>query len=167
MEYTQIRNNPGQSSYFQGQYQGYGRYQWNIKFYGFEAEHEVETAQNWAFGEYSYSTGQFDYLNEVVGRPVKASLQGRSGGWLVVDTELTEAELTKIDEHVKACLKGLSAMLVDERQMIVDADLEAETAELETRASLESDFRIVAALDMIREVAGADAVVVIKGIKLI
>jgi hypothetical protein len=115
---TQIRNNPGQSSYFLGGFRGYGRYQWNIKFYGgFHSEYEIEIARCWAFGDYLYSKGEFEYLNEVVGRPVKASIQGRSGGWLVIDTELTQAELKKVDQHVKACLKGLSAFLKEDREL--------------------------------------------------
>lgn len=111
-----IMNNPGQSSYFGGGYSRYGHYQWNIKYYGFQNEHEIELAQLWAFGDYLYSKGEFEYLNEVVGRPVKASIQGRSGGWLIIDTELTDDELDKVTKHVDACMKGLDDFLKEERR---------------------------------------------------
>lgn len=111
----EIRNNPGMSSYFGGGYRAYGLYQWNIKFYGFQAEWEIEIAQQWVFGDYIYSKGHFEYLNEVVGRPVKASIQGRSGGWLVIDEELTDEERAKVDAHVAASMKALPEFLKEER----------------------------------------------------
>lgn len=164
---TQIRNNPGRSSYFGGGYESYGRYQWNIKYYGFEDQNEIEAAQFWAFGEYSYKTGTFDGIDELIGRPVKASIQGRSGGWFVIDTELTEKELKTIDRHVSACMKALPEFLSEERQYHAD---EAAAIERETRArekKLKSDKRIKQAMKLIKEVSGRDAVLVIQGIKLI
>jgi hypothetical protein len=113
---TQIRNNPGTSSYFQGGYSGYGKYQWNIKFYGFQNDAEIETAIHWAFGEYNLANHTFDGINDLIGRKVRAHIDGRSGGWLVVDSTLTEVELQKIDELVSASLKGLSEMLSEERK---------------------------------------------------
>jgi hypothetical protein len=101
------------SPYFRGQHRSYGRYQWCIKYYGFQDEFEIEIARLWAFGE--YSKGHLENLNVVVGRPVEASIEGRSGGWLVIDTELSDAELAKVDTHVKACLKGLPEFLNEER----------------------------------------------------
>ena len=111
-----IMNNPGQSSYFNNQYKGYGRYQWNIKYYNWQDEDEIELAINWAFGSYVYHTGEFDYLNDVVGRPVKAHIAGQSGGWLVVDTELTKEELDKVSAHVASCMAGLDKFLAEERE---------------------------------------------------
>jgi len=105
------------SNYFLGAFEKYGRYQWDVKFYGFEADWEVETAQQWVLGDYMHSKGEFEYLSEVVGRPVKASLQGRSGGWLVIDTELTKAELRKVDKYINASLKALPKFLKEERKL--------------------------------------------------
>lgn len=117
MRNCEIRNAPGQSSYFGGGFRGYGRYQWNVKFYGWQSDFEIETACNWALGDFLHSKCQFEYLNEVLGRPVRAHMAGRSGGWLVIDTELTEAELLKIDAHVKACVDGLPDFLKEEREL--------------------------------------------------
>lgn len=112
-----IRRCEHESSYFQGYFQTYGRYQWDIKYYGWMDEFEIEAARRWSLGDYCYKTGQFEYLNEVVGRPVQASIEGRSGGWLVIDTELTPEELSKVDQHVEACLKALSEFLKEEREL--------------------------------------------------
>lgn len=116
-----IRNSPGASSYFGGGHRNYGRYQWNVKFQGFNDEFEMSAAQLWALGEHvpmkSGKGRHFEYLSELVGREVEAYLEGRSGGWLSVHTELSEAELTKIDGHVKACLKGLPEFLREEREL--------------------------------------------------
>ena len=126
MKKCEIRNDPGLSSYFGGGHRDYGRYQWNVKFYGWQNEWEIEAARLWAFGEYMYSRGGFDELNDLIGRPVKASLSGRSGGWLVIDTELTKAELRKVDRHVKACMKGLPAFLKEERAFNTEETCEEE-----------------------------------------
>jgi len=127
MKKCEIRNNPGMSSYFGGGYRFYGRYQWNVKFYGFAAEWELEAATFWALGEYLYSKGQFEYLNEIVGRPVRASLSGRSGGWLVIDEELTDEELRKVDTHVAACMRALPEFLKEERAYHASLIAEEET----------------------------------------
>lgn len=164
---TQIRNYPGMPSYFGGAYRGYGQYQWNIKFYGFNDEFEIESAQRWAFGEYSFKTGSFEGIDELLGRMVKASTQGRSGGWLVIDSELTETELKRIDSFVSACMAGLESFLVEERDFHASEAKAAADLEASTRTDLETDLRIVEALDLIKDVAGLDATVVIKGIKLL
>jgi hypothetical protein len=104
-------NNPGPSSYFGGAYRGYGMYQWNIKYYGWESDFQINEAVLWAFGVYYYSKGQFDYLNEVVGRPVRAFQAGRSGGWLVIDEPLTDKELRAVNRHIKVCMRNLPKFL--------------------------------------------------------
>lgn len=111
-----MRRVNGPSVYFRGAFNKYGRYQWNIKYYRFESEFEIESAILWAFGEYSYKDRGFDGLNELLGRAVKSGTDGRSGGWLVIDTELTDAELELIDAHVESCLKGLPDFLKEERE---------------------------------------------------
>lgn len=114
-----------ESSYFQGRYNKYGRYQWDIKYYDFQNEFEIETALFWAFGDYvkvgvnpvnGNTIRGFDGLSELLGRPIESGTAGRSGGWLVIDTELTPAELKKVDAHVEACMNGLSDFLRDERE---------------------------------------------------
>ena len=121
---TQIRNNPGLSSYFQGGYRGYGRYQWNIKYYGWQNDYEIESAVLWGFGDYvkigtkainGNTIRGFYLIGELVGRPIESFTAGRSGGWLVVNTELTEEELTKIDSHVESVMKSLPSFLEEER----------------------------------------------------
>jgi hypothetical protein len=109
-----IRNNPGISSYFQGNFAKYGLYQWNIKYQGFHNEAEIESAVLWAFGD------NLELLEEIVGKPIDASIQGRSGGWLVIDTELSTEELLKLDDHVNTVLTGLELFLKEERAIQED-----------------------------------------------
>ena len=45
-----IIGNPGTSSYFRGDYKAYGKYQWNVKYYNWEANHEIESARDHYFG---------------------------------------------------------------------------------------------------------------------
>ena len=110
MKKSEIRNDPGISSYFQGGYRGYGRYQWNIKYYNFESEFEVEVAQFWVFGN------DFDAIKDLLDREVECSIAGRSGGWFVIDTELTKKELKLIDAYIKSCLKHLPKHLKEWRE---------------------------------------------------
>lgn len=119
-----IRNNPGPSSYFRGRYAKYGMYQWNVKTYAPETEAEYESVRLWCLGDpvkigTQSSNGNtrygFDQLNEVIGRKVKASLEGRSGGWLAIHEELTEEELTKVDNYVASFMKAIPEFLKEER----------------------------------------------------
>ena len=113
-----------QSSYFQGKYNRYGLYQWDIKYYGFESEFEIEAAGVWAFGDHvkvgtnpvnGNKVYGFDGISNLLGRPIQSSTAGRSGGWLVIDTALTDEELDKVDKHVEACMAHLKDFLIDER----------------------------------------------------
>lgn len=119
-----IRNNPGMSSYFNGGHNSYGRYQWNVKTYQPETESEYEAVRLWCLGEHvkigsKASNGNtlygYEQISEIVGRPIQSYLDGRSGGWLVVNSELTEEELTKLDEYVSEFMKGIKQFLIDER----------------------------------------------------
>lgn len=122
-----LRRRKHASSYFRGAYNKYGRYQWDIKYRpGFNSEYEIESAVLWAFGEHvkigtrsvnGNSIHGFEVINEIIGRPVEAHIAGRSGGWVVVDTELTEAELKRIDRHIEECLKALPEFLKEERAL--------------------------------------------------
>lgn len=116
---TEIRNHPGSSSYFGGGYRGYGRYQWGIKYYGFESEFEIELAQNWAFGSYTkLQSGKYGFwlINDLLGREVEASIEGRSGGWFVIHSKLSKAELDKVDAHIEQCREYLPDFLIEERE---------------------------------------------------
>lgn len=167
MKTCEIRNNPGMSSYFQGKHQGYGRYQWNIKFYGFESDFEIEMSQQWAFGSYMHSKQQFDQINEVIGRPVKAGIGGRSGGWFVIYDELTEEELKKLDKYVEKVIKNLPEYLKEERELKVIGENEHLELELKTKTELLNNKKIKKTIELLKEVAGQDLVLCVKGIKLV
>jgi hypothetical protein len=114
----QIRRS-GTSSYFLGKFNDYGRYAWEIKYYRFENDYEVEQSQLWAFGEHvKLSNGQygFEHFTELFGRDIVSHIDGRSGGWLVIQSELSKAELRKIDTYISAIMKALPQFLNDERQ---------------------------------------------------
>jgi len=135
---TQIRNNPGLSSYFQGGYRGYGRYQWNIKYYGWQNDYEIESAVLWGFGDHikigtkainGNTIRGFDLLNEKLGRPIEASIEGRSGGWLVVHSELSEEELNVVDDYVRSVMEGLPSFLEEERKFRKEEEEEIQREE--------------------------------------
>lgn len=122
---TKFMTNIGPSSYFGGGYRGYGRYQWDIKFYGWNNDYEIESAVLWGFGDHvKIGTKElngngiygFDLISDIVGRPIESSIEGRSGGWFVVHSELSEEELQKINEHVDGVMKGLPEFLKEERK---------------------------------------------------
>ncbi len=133
---SQLRGKIGMSQYFGGAYQGYGRYQWSIKYYGFKHEDEIEAAQLWAFGDWvkqgtKASNGNtlrgFDGISNLLGRPIESGTEGRSGGWLVIYTELTGEELTKIDEHVRCCMEALPTFTAEEREFHKSENAEENT----------------------------------------
>jgi hypothetical protein len=120
---TQIRGPIGPSAYFLGAYRGYGRHQWSIKWYGWEGGYEIETALQWAFGDHVRLSRDpkdgrrgFDGISDLLGRPIESYTAGRSGGWLVIDSELSEDELVKVDEHVARCMAALPEFLREERE---------------------------------------------------
>lgn len=165
-----IKTNVEVSPYFGGGFKSYGPYQWDIKYYGWECDSEIESAQQWAFGEHCQlkdGTRGFDYLNDLMGREIEAYIEGHSGGWLVVHTELSQAELEKLDKHVKACMDGLDEYLKDERQAQADIDAEIERETLEREAKLNSDIRVKRIKELIKDIAGQDATLTISGIKII
>lgn len=112
-----IRGVHGQSSYYLGRFNNYGMYQWNIKYYKFESDFEIEEAILWALGQHGKNAVGygFDYLDEIIGRPVKSHTDGRSGGWLVIDTPLTEEELQRIDDHIESHYNAMFEFLLDVR----------------------------------------------------
>lgn len=167
---TEIRNDPGMSSYFAGDYRGYGRYQWNVKYPRFQSDQEIEAARFWALGEYvKNSDGNYGFsvLSDMLKRPIESSMAGRSGGWLVIDTPLTAAELRKIDRHVAQSMQALPGYLKEEREFRRQEAEDAVNAERRTRAELAADKRVERIKALVREVAGTDAVLMLKGIKII
>lgn len=168
MKQNCIRNIGTRSQYFGGQHKIYGRYQWNIKYYGFKDDNEIEAAQNWAFGPYNYETGTFETINDLLGMKIEASIQGRSGGWLVVDTQLTDEQLAVMDNFVKHCLKGLPAFLEEER--VFHKEMDAAAGLTDDEATLQDDLKknekLVQAIELIREFAGPDFVLLVKGVRV-
>lgn len=163
----QIRNASGPSPYFRGVYKNYGRYAWNIKFYGFQSNEEIESAQDWALGEHvMLSTHErgFEQISELLGRPIESYTAGRSGGWLVVGTELTEEELAIVDQHVASCMAGLPEFLKEERGRKAEEEAEGQREGTENRSKLKADTRVAEACALIKAVAGCDAVLVMHGI---
>jgi hypothetical protein len=164
-------NDPGRSSYFQGGYRGYGKYQWNIKYYGFENELEQGDSLRWGFGEWvKLGAGGreygFELLTELLGRPIKSGTDGRSGGWLVIDTELTETELALVSEHVKSVMAGLDEFLKEERDYRRSEEEEATKSAAALEKKLRGNRSIRAALKALEKVAGSDLTLVVKGIRL-
>jgi hypothetical protein len=104
------------SEYFGGQYRGYGRYQWCIKYHRWQDEAEIEVAVNHYFGSYDYKTQSFYWIDDLLGRPVKAHIDGRSGGWFVIDEKLAKSDLAKVDDFIYHMLEDLSDFLSDERE---------------------------------------------------
>lgn len=173
---TQIRNDPGMSNYFQGKFQGYGMYQWNIKFYGFQDESEIEAAQLWAFGEHIVVSKSergstnlkygFEGISALLERPIESGTAGRSAGWLVIDTELTDAELEKVDAHVKSCMEGVAEFLKEEREFHAsEKKAQADQAEADLKR-LKRDPNIQLVLKVLDE-TGLDYSLSVDGIKLI
>ena len=165
-----IRNNPGQSAYLGGGHRTYGRYQWCIKYYGFRADWEIEVAQQWAFGDWRKQVdGQygFDGISDLLGRPIDATIHGRSGGWLVVDSELSPEELRKLDEHVAACMVELPAFLANEREFRAAEEREAKEQERIKADALAADPRVAEIKRLIEDTVGSDAALYMRGIRIV
>ena len=111
-----IIGNPGESSYWVGRFKAYGQYQWNVKYYDWGSESEIELARYWAVGD-RVGNG-YSQLNELLGREVLAWFDGRSGGWFVIDSELTEEELIKVNDRITAIMGYLPTFLKEEREFL-------------------------------------------------
>lgn len=144
----------------------HGPNQWNIKYYGFESDSEIESAITVFFGTYDYKTSSFDQINELIGRTLKVTISGRSGGWFVVHDELSESEFQLIDEHINSAMSSLPDFLRDERQSREDEKLVFEKQQQQLRESLLSNSEIQSALETLRRVSGSDFQLSVKGIKL-
>lgn len=93
------------SSYFRGAFNQYGKYQWKIKYYGFISNEEIEASIDRFFGE------NFQYLFSNLGRTANTFIEGRSGGWLVIDEDLTDEELSKVDSFIEETMSRLPDFL--------------------------------------------------------
>ena len=111
-----IIGNPGESSYFLGRFKAYGQYQWCVKYYDWGNEGEIEIARLWGFGDRVGNT--YSEINELLGREVSAWFDGRSGGWFVIDSELTEEELIKVNDRITAIMEYLPTLLKEEREFL-------------------------------------------------
>lgn len=109
---NQSYNGTGRSCYFGGEFCEYALHQWNIKYYRFEADWEVETALNYAFGP------NLEILTDLLGYEAEFSIEGRSGGWLCTDAELSFEEVKIITNYVQSVLRELPKVLDEERNLM-------------------------------------------------
>jgi len=184
---SQIRGDPGHSSYFQGGYRSYGRYQWNCKYHdwGFAGEEgsfedEVESARRFFFGEYIHDKhgrkGGYEALPAIIGRKpldeggalIDSGFSGRSGGWFVVDEDLTDEELEKLDTYIMEMMnQGLKQYLEDERAFRRQEKADAEAEERERRRKVLSDKRLQRIADRLRKIAGDDFSLIVHGVDVV
>ncbi len=126
MKNQSIITNVRQSPYFGGGFRAYALHQWDIKYYKFENEFEINEALLYFFGQ------NLDILKDKFG--VAFHIDGRSGGWLCCNAELTTKQLQSITQYVKDCLKQLPSFLKEERafqKSQVDAEIQEVEAELQ------------------------------------
>lgn len=121
---TRIKTEQRRSPYFGGGFRSYGLYHWDIKYPYWNSEFEIESAVLWVFGDHikirtksvnGNTVYGFDLINDLLGRSVEASIEGRSGGWFVVHEELSEEEIQKIDTYIMNSMKALPDFLKEER----------------------------------------------------
>lgn len=184
---SQIRGNPGHSSYFQGGYRAYGRYQWACKWHDWGVdgeetsfENEIEDARRFFFGEYIHDKngrkGGYDALPAIIGRKpleeggtlIDSGFSGRSGGWFVVDDDLTDEELEKLDTYIKEMMDtGLEQYLKEERAFRQQEKADAEAEERERRWKVLSDKRLQRIADRLRKIAGNDFSLIVHGVDVV
>lgn len=116
-----LRGVSGPGPYFGGKHQKYGPYQWNVKLYNVPIENDwdYETLQLYFLGEHKKLPKGgygFEFISEELGRPIESSLEGRSGGWLVVHDELSDDEISKIDWMVEGIHKNAKKFLEEEHE---------------------------------------------------
>jgi len=92
----------------------YGRYQWDVKYYGWMDEIEPSFVIDHFLG--AETKDGYQVIDEIVGRTVNCFFEGRSGGWLVIDTELTEDELERVDEYIEKSMRDIPVLLHDLRE---------------------------------------------------
>ena len=117
---NQIRRINGPSNYWNNARELYGLYQWNIKYYGgYEDEIEIEYIQLCLLGEhfkYQENKHGFTALKDLLNKNIESHLDGRCGGWLVVNTPLTNKELSIIDEYILHSMNQIPNLLKEFRE---------------------------------------------------
>lgn len=116
---NQIRRTNGPSSYWNNARELYGLYQWNIKYYDYEHEIEIEYIQLCLLGEhFEYEKNKYNFtaLKDLLNKDIESRLDGHSGGWLVIDTPLTNKELSIVDEYVSNSMKEIPNLLKQFRE---------------------------------------------------
>jgi hypothetical protein len=153
-------------------------YRWNMKYYHWESEYEVEDARRFVFGEYvqmktkRYGSNNarhtFDQLEDIVGKEVEAGFEGRSGGWFVIYDELTTEEYARVTKHVADAMDhAIKEFLVDEREFRRhEAELEAEE-ERERKQGILADARIARILRQLHKHFPDNFTLVIRGVDVV
>lgn len=93
----------GISSYFQGGFATYGKHQWNVKL----INHTEFACEQFAI----YFLDDRDFINselgmDVDGKPIEFHLDGRSGGWLVSNNNLSVAQIEYITGQITQLKAG-------------------------------------------------------------
>ena len=84
-----IHGQTGTSSYFQGRFASYGKHQWNVKTYKL-GDDQMEQLRSYFIDDALYLQDDFGIdQNDVY-------FGGRSGGWLVVDADLSQSHIDHI-----------------------------------------------------------------------
>ena len=113
---NQIRRTNGASNYWNNAREVYGKYQWNVKYYSYESEDEIEFIQLCLLGIDLERGKGFTALKDLLNKDVESHLGGRSGGWLVINTPLTNEELSIVDEYVSISMKQIPNLLKEYRK---------------------------------------------------
>ncbi len=138
----------------------HGLHAWNVKYYGWMDEFEPSEAIEYFLGP------ELEKVSELLGRPVTTSFEGRSGGWFVINEELTADEITVIDTYINKCMRELPQFLHELRAEIELAKTHARKQDDELRADVLSRDYVKA---LLAEFGGGDSHVelTINGVKII
>ena len=153
-------------------------YRWNMKYYHWESEYEVEDARRFVFGEYvqmktkQYGSNNtrhtFDQLENIVGKEVEAGFEGRSGGWFVIYDELTEEEYARVSEHVKTAMDtSIKEFLVDEREFRRQEAEEAAEEERDRKRAILASPRIARMLRQLHKHFPDNFTLIVNGVDVV
>lgn len=107
---TEVERSP----YFGGEFREYAKHQWDIKYYGFQDESEIAEACFVIFGD------NFEELVNSCCINAEFWIDGRSGGWLCTNRDLSIKELRRVTDYIKDSLKNLPEILKNYRTMYKD-----------------------------------------------
>lgn len=95
---TRVYTNANKTPYFQNGHRAYGRYQWNVKRYDWHRISLESEAFEQALEDLRCDTIEvIQYKLGALDREISIGFDGRSSGWLVIDSPLTDDELALID----------------------------------------------------------------------